>query len=207
MNTRLFALFGAALLAGVAVGPAMAAAQSTEAGNAPTEETDAFGHQVSTFVQQLQTTTNGTGIGQAVSSFVVANNPGNAPAHAGGPGAENATDNGTQGGPPAFVQALFGSDDGDSESADDESVQDRRGPPAHAGGPDNEDTGDADANETADEETSGDDRADEQGPADHAGGDDDSEKTDDGEDDEDADNGQGPPAHAGPGDDADENDD
>lgn len=210
MNQRLFALIGAVLLAGVAVGPALATAGSTDAGNAPADGNESFGQQVSAFVHQLQNSSNGTGIGDAVSSFVVANNPGNAPAHAGGPGGPNATANGTQGndtqgGPPGFVQAMFGNDD----ATDDNETVERRGPPAHAGPGAGEETADdgnetdADANETAPDERNG------QGPPDHAGGDadtgsdDDGDEADDGDDageaeDEDRGNGQGPPDHAGP---------
>lgn len=206
MNARLFALFGAALLAGVALGPAMAAAQVGTAGNDEVDGDDAFGLQVSAMVEEFQNSTNGTGIGHAVSTFVVANNPGNAPVFAGSPGGPNATDNGSQG-PPAFVQSLVGNGDDANETEDNEtvddnaSVDDRRGPPDHAGGPNAGNQTAADGNVTDDANQSA-GPGNGQGPPGHAGGGD-----DDGED-EDNDrggdrgnnggNGQGPPDNAGP---------
>lgn len=306
MNTRLFALFGALLLAGAALGLAPAAG-STDTGNAPLEigvteddgvivtvtangtavagatvavdaigenasyddvgtyTTDAngtvalatptetvdvsiaasadgrtaektatlrgadeggenvsFGKQVSAFVHSLQESGNATGIGPAVSAFVTVNDPGNAPDHASGPGGPNASNDDTDRGPPAFVQALFETgDDGGNETDDD-----RRGPPAHAGEPDDEnETGDdeADANANESDDVPGDGN----GPPKHAGNNDagdndagDNDTGDDGDtvgedgvdgDDEDAEdddvedddgargNGQGPPDYAGPG--------
>lgn len=230
MKRPLFALLGVLVLVGAAVGPAVAAStqagnDGTSAGNAPAE--DSFGQQVSSFVHQLQNTTNGTGIGPAVSTFVTANNPGNAPPWAGSPGGPNANDtnatvdtNGSVGGPPAFVLAMFG-----GANATDGNETDRRGPPAHAGpgqsgppahaGPDgpNDDndteaTEDADENETeADaDERDGDDG--ERGPPEHAGPPDtsdgaDSASDDDAEDeeaeaDDDNDGERGPPDDAGP---------
>ena len=181
MNSRLFALIGATLLAGLALGPAMAAAQSTDAGNAPAESATSFGEQVSTFVHDLQTASNGTGIGDAVSSFVVANNPGNAPAWAGSPGGPNATDadardnatdasNATQRGPPAFVTSLIGGpfaqDDGLNET--DGPPHNGTGVPAHAGGPDK----DADSDEAgpADDSDAASEASEDGGPPEHAGG-------------------------------------
>ena len=64
-----------------------------------------FGQQVSNFVQSLLDS-NETGIGPQVAEFVTANNPGNAPDHAGppehaGPGDENESENETKSnGPP-----------------------------------------------------------------------------------------------------------
>lgn len=163
------------------------------------DENESFGQQVSSLVHALQASTEG-GIGEAVSSWVTANNPGNAPAHAGGPGgpdAANATANDSQRGPPAFVQAFVDA----SERMENGSEDAPRGPPAHAGGPDanesdDEDDERADGNETADENETDDDR---RGPPEDAGPDGDRGNG----------NGNGQangngPANAGPSDDADE---
>lgn len=127
------------------------------------DENESFGQQVSSLVHALQASTEG-GIGEAVSNWVTANNPGNAPAHAGGPGgpdAANATANDSQRGPPAFVQAFVDA----SKRMENGSEDAPRGPPAHAGGPDANESDDEE-NETADENETDDGR---QGPPADAG--------------------------------------
>jgi hypothetical protein len=145
--------------------------------------TDSFGKRVSAYILALHNDQNVTRIGPYVAAFVTAENPGNAPDHAG---------------PPAFV--LDGDDDNETED---------RGPPAHAGPP--EDRGDgAEVNGTGDNET------DDRGPPAHAGppedrGDDADEEDEDDESDDsetdteeaeteetDADGEDGPPDDAGP---------
>jgi len=117
-----------------------------------TNGTDAaFGHQVSWFVQKLLGDGE-TGIGQQVAEFVTANNPGNAPDHAGppahaGPGDENESANETNGGngPPAHAG---GSDKGDGDDEGSASGNGNGGgPPDHAGPGD-----DADEDDDVDEE-------------------------------------------------------
>jgi hypothetical protein len=111
-------------------------------GNDTGNETNAsFGQRVSSFVHALQNESNVSRIGPLVATFVLANNPGNPPAHAGPPAwltneSKNETsgppahagppeDNGSQG-PPAHAGP-----------PDDNGSQDgSRGPPAHAGPPD-----------------------------------------------------------------------
>ncbi len=142
-------------------------------------ETDSFGQRVSAFVHALQDDDNVTRLGPHVAAFVTANNPGNAPDHAG---------------PPAFVFGDDADDSDDNETADDGSTEtadtgdedDERGPPAHAGPPD--DRGDDDGDEADD----ADDGADEEE------GDDGEDEEDDSEDDEDDDGERGPPEGAGP---------
>ena len=131
-------------------------------------ETASFGQRVSAYVHALQDDENVTRLGPHVAAFVTANNPGNAPDHAG---------------PPAFV---FGDDD--TETAED-SEDDRRGPPDHAGPP--EDRGDDDGDEADD----GDDSADEEEGDDE---DDEDTEGDDKEDDGERGppEGAGPPDHA-----------
>ncbi len=118
-------------------------------------EFDTFGLEVSAYVSDLLSDENRTGgIGPAVASFVTANNPGNAPDHAGPPahvtGANESDDNEThpseRQGPPADI---FGDDENGTENETDD---DRRGPPEDAGPP--EDRGpdsDDDENETEDD--------------------------------------------------------
>ncbi|EMA09438.1 hypothetical protein SAMN05443574_107119 [Haloarcula vallismortis] len=133
-------------------------------------EFDTFGLEVSAYVSDLLSDENRTGgIGPAVASFVTANNPGNAPDHAGPPAhvtGENESANEThpseRQGPPADI---FGDDA--NETADENETDDRRGPPEDAGppadrGPDRDD----DDNETADENETDDDR---RGPPEDAG--------------------------------------
>jgi hypothetical protein len=191
---------------------------------------DTFGLEVSAYVSDLLSDENRTGgIGPAVATFVTANNPGNAPDHAGPPahvtGENESDDNEThpseRQGPPADI---FGDDA--NETADENETDDRRGPPEDAGppadrGPDHDD----DDNETADENETDDDR---RGPPEDAGppadrDDDDAEtetedneteesedesgdadeQDDDNDNDDDDDNGgdSGPPDDAGPPDD------
>ncbi|WP_058367568.1 hypothetical protein [Haloparvum sedimenti] len=139
------------------------------AGN-ETEEATSFGQRLQEF--KLELGANATG--QDIASWVVANNPGNAPDHA-GPGAAddnpsaNASANGNgngDGGPPDHA----GANDEDDENGDG-------GPPDHAGG-----SGDSDGGNGNSGNGNG------GGPPDHAGGSDDGgdEETDedDGEGDE-----------------------
>jgi hypothetical protein len=111
------------------------------------DATGSFGQLVSSFVtDMLDAGGSDGGIGQAVSEFVTANNPGNAenaPADAGRPDDAGQPDD--------------ASPDGDDEDSED----DERGPPEHAGpGGDDEDgaddaddeTDDADEDETDDDE-------------------------------------------------------
>ena len=127
-------------------------------------EFDTFGLEVSAYVNDLLGDENRTGgIGPAVASFVTANNPGNAPDHAGPPahvtGENESDDNEThpseRQGPPADIF--------DDEENDDSETDDRRGPPEDAGPP--EDRAD-DETETEDENETEDDR---RGPPEDAG--------------------------------------
>ncbi|QLK24460.1 hypothetical protein HYG81_10020 [Natrinema zhouii] len=99
-----------------------------------------FGSLVSRYVENQQNESNES-IGLSVASFVVANNPGNAPDHAGPP---------SHAGPPA-----------DDDDDDDNKTGDKRGPPSHAGGPNDAD-GDNSDNESNDKKGDG--------PPSHAGG-------------------------------------
>jgi len=125
-------------------------------------EFDTFGLEVSAYVSDLLSDENRTGgIGPAVASFVTANNPGNAPDHAGPPahvtGENESDDNEThpseRQGPPADI---FGDDENETD--------DRRGPPEDAGPPVDRDDDDAE-NETEDENETDDRR----GPPEDAG--------------------------------------
>jgi hypothetical protein len=94
-----------------------------------TEEEESFGQDVAAFIDALLEHRNASGgIGPAVSSFVVANNPGNAPDHAGPP--EDKTR-----GPPA--DAGPNKDDADEEEEEDADEDEKKagGPPDHAGPP------------------------------------------------------------------------
>ncbi|WP_424001467.1 hypothetical protein ACOZ4I_16475 [Haloarcula salina] len=127
---------------------AVTTADLTVAPTNATNETEFanFGLEVSAFVADLLGDENRTGgIGPAVASFVTANNPGNAPDHAGPPAhvtgeneSENATHPSDRRGPPADI---FG-DDGDNETDDK-----RRGPPEDRG-PNAADDETEDENET-----------------------------------------------------------
>jgi len=155
-------------------------------------EFDTFGLEVSAYVSDLLSDENRTGgIGPAVASFVTANNPGNAPDHAGPPahvtGENESDDNEThpseRQGPPADI---FGDDENETD--------DRRGPPEDAGPPADRDDDDAE-NETEDENETDDDR---RGPPEDAGPpadrddaenetEDDENETEESEDDDDSD--------------------
>jgi len=137
-------------------------------------EFDTFGLEVSAYVSDLLSDENRTGgIGPAVASFVTANNPGNAPDHAGPPAhvtGENESDNEThpseRQGPPADI---FGDDENETE--DENETDDRRGPPEDRG-PDRDDD---DENETDN---------DRRGPPEDAGPDRDDDAENETEDDE-----------------------
>ncbi|MDQ2073960.1 hypothetical protein RBH20_15600 [Haloarcula sp. H-GB4] len=122
-------------------------------------EFDTFGLEVSAYVSDVLSDENRTGgIGPAVASFVTANNPGNAPDHAGPPahvtGENESDDNEThpseRQGPPADI---FGDDE--NETGDENETDDRRGPPEDRG-PDRDD--DEAENETDDDNETADDR-------------------------------------------------
>ncbi|WP_255169484.1 hypothetical protein [Natrononativus amylolyticus] len=90
-----------------------------------------FGERVSWFVSDNFGSTDGP-FGLSVASFVLENNPGNAPEHAGPSGDQ---------GPPDHAGP---SDDNGDEEDDDEEDDDRQGPPSHAGPPDDDDSDDTD---------------------------------------------------------------
>jgi len=165
-------------------------------------ESDAFGQEVSAFVAQLQNDSNVTRIGPLVASFVVANNPGNAPDHAG---------------PPEWLV--------------NDSVNRSQGPPDHAGPPEDGNESDAgppedrggDGDDADDEgaDAEGDDADDESangngngngndgGPPEDRGGDDADDESANGNGNGNGnDNGGGPPEdRGGDGDDEDDEDD
>ncbi|MEF8773381.1 MAG: hypothetical protein V5A23_00925 [Halobacteriales archaeon] len=127
---------------------------------------ESFGDRVSNFVHSLQNDSNVSHIGPLVAEYVLENNPGNPPDHAGPPEwLTNESKNRTQG-PPEHAGPP-GEDDGNETDGDE------RGPPDHAGPPDDDETDD---NESDDERG---------GPPDHAGPPNDDEDDDD--DDEDSD--------------------
>ncbi len=164
-------------------------------------EFDTFGLEVSAYVSDLLSDENRTGgIGPAVASFVTANNPGNAPDHAGPPahvtGANESDDNEThpseRQGPPADI---FGDDENETENETD----DRRGPPEDAGPP--EDRGpdsDDDENETED---------DRRGPPEDAGPPEDRDDDAENETEDDENETEAPDDETEESDDADEDDD
>ncbi len=130
---------------------------------------DSFGALVSQFVSQQQAETNSS-IGLSVANFVLENNPGNAPAHAGPPehaGPPSDSDGERTQGPPAHAGP--NGNDADGEDADD-SPANTGGPPAHAGPPsessDDDDTDDRDDMESTDSGINDDNGG---GPPDHAG--------------------------------------
>ncbi|MXV62681.1 hypothetical protein GS429_11510 [Natronorubrum sp. JWXQ-INN-674] len=101
-------------------------------------EFDTFGSLVSAFVEDAKGDTDGP-LGLTVANFVVANNPGNAPDHAGppshaGPPGED-TETGNQG-PPEHAGGPSDADDDDDETGDNEADDDGNGngggPPDHA---------------------------------------------------------------------------
>jgi hypothetical protein len=185
-------------------------------------EFDTFGLEVSAYVSDLLSDENRTGgIGPAVASFVTANNPGNAPDHAGPPahvtGENESDDNEThpseRQGPPADIfgddenetddrrgppedagpPADRDDDDAENETEDENETDDRRGPPEDAGPPADRDDDDAE-NETEDDENETEEPEDEtEEPEDDDDSDDD---TDTDDDDDDGDRGR--PDDAGP---------
>ena len=167
-------------------------------------EFDTFGLEVSAYVNDLLSDENRTGgIGPAVATFVTANNPGNAPDHAGPPahvtGENESDDNEThpseRQGPPADI---FGDDENETEDGNE--TDDRRGPPEDAGPP--EDPGpdsDDEENETENENETDDDRRGPPEDRDDDDAEDESEESDDETEDAEGDQGEG--------DDADTNDD
>lgn len=148
MTRKLFALVATVLVVGMVFGPGVvagASAANDDAGNDETDDrdgnaTDAFGFHVSAFVHELVEDDNETNesIGQQVSAFVTANNPGNASANAGPP--ENVTqgppENTTQG-PPEDK----GPDGNQSDRPENAGPDGDQGPPDEAGsnGPDADD--------------------------------------------------------------------
>ncbi|MEF8828834.1 MAG: hypothetical protein V5A49_07350, partial [Haloarcula sp.] len=157
-------------------------------------EFDTFGLEVSAYVSDLLGDENRTGgIGPAVASFVTANNPGNAPDHAGPPahvtGENESDDNEThpseRQGPPADI---FGDDENETED-ENETDDDRRGPPEDAGPPEDRDEDDAE-NETEDDETEESEDESAESEDEDDGGDDNDSDDDDGD--------RGRPDDAGP---------
>lgn len=99
-----------------------ATGETTATLEAAEEEADGFGALVSAFVERVRGDTDGP-LGLVVSNFVVDNNPGNAPDHAGPPEhAGPASDDERERGPPAHA--------GQSDHDGNESAG---GPPSHAG--------------------------------------------------------------------------
>ncbi|ELY29263.1 hypothetical protein C500_11115 [Natrialba magadii ATCC 43099] len=127
-------------------------------------EHSSFGSLVSAFVADQQNETDGS-IGQAVSSFVTENNPGNAaddagpPAHA-GPGGD---DEKSSQGPPAHAGPDNADDDGDDANSSSQ------GPPAHAG-PATDADSDEDGDDDDDDADSNDSTNSSSGPPAHANG-------------------------------------
>lgn len=116
-----------------------------EAGEEDDGNATAFGERVSSFVHQLQdeNNTSDAPFGTQVAAFVVANNPGNAPAHAG---------------PPEWLV--------------NDSVNKTTGPPEHAGPPENKSGGPPENKSTGPPDDKGPDKDKDGGPPDHAGNDD-----------------------------------
>lgn len=119
------------------------------------EETDdadedvSFGSLVSAFVHDAQNDSNGVN-GTTVAQFVVENNPGNAPDHAGPPahaGPSDADNDSEQGPPDHAGPPSDDSNDSDNGNDSDDS-DDSSGPPDHAGPPSDDDNGDDAANES-----------------------------------------------------------
>lgn len=143
-----------------------------------------FGQMLSAFIDALlNDSENGDTVGEAISNFVLDNNPAadKIPDHA-GPSGED-----TERGPPAHAGPENDTDRGPSEDAGvddnaeeepDDEGDDERGPPAHAG-PDGDDEDGDDGEESENREDEQEDDEDEQ----------------ESEDEEDS---QGPPGHAGP---------
>jgi hypothetical protein len=170
-------------------------------------ETESFGAEVSAFVNSLLSGDASGGIGHQVATFVLANNPGNAPDHAGPPAwltgedgddNENETEDDRRG-PPAWA-GDEDDDDGnetDDDEGENETEDDRRGPPAWAGdGEDDEDDGEESETETDEDAEESETEADE---ADEEADDDEEEDDDDDDDEEgDEDGERGPPPWAGP---------
>jgi hypothetical protein len=140
-------------------------------GNETDDGSVPFGMQVSLFVDNAKENESGP-LGPLVASFVVSNNPGNAPDHAG---------------PPAWVVGDDGNETDDNETDD-------RGPPEDVG-PDGTQGPPADAGPSDDNETRG-------PPADAGPNDEredsDGDEEDESDGDEESDERRGPPAHAGP---------
>jgi hypothetical protein len=137
MTRKLFALVATVLMVGMVFGPGVvagASAANDDAGNDETDDrdgnaTDAFGVHVSAFVHQLVEDDNETNesLGQQISSYVTANNPGNASANAGPP--ENVTQ-----GPPEDK----GPDGNQSGRPEDAGPDGDQGPPDEAGSNDSD---------------------------------------------------------------------
>ncbi|UTF54026.1 hypothetical protein [Natronosalvus rutilus] len=148
-----------------------------EAADDEDEAADSFGALVSQFVEENRNDTDGP-FGIAVANFVVQNNPGNAPDHAGPPSDDER-------GPPAHAGPDGdanddGEDDGDADDEDDDDRRgspdrdddDKRGPPAHAGP-------DSDADDGGEEVDEADEADDDDEDDDGADGDDEDEDGDD----------------------------
>ncbi|WP_302082020.1 hypothetical protein [Salinibaculum rarum] len=170
MTRKLCALVLATLL--LCATPLAGAAVAADAGNTPDDpvgnESDSFGMQVSLFVDSAKENETGP-LGPLVASFVVSNNPGNAPDHAGPPawvvgGDENETDDNETRGPPEDVGP--NGTQGPPADAGPSDDNETRGPPADAGP--NDEREDSDGDE--EDESDGDEESDERrGPPAHAG--------------------------------------
>lgn len=133
---------------------ATTATLSADTGDESTNATDAFGQLVSQFVQDARENQDG-GIGSAVASFVLANNPaaGVIPDHAGPPAHVTGVDaNATDGerGPPDHAGPGNATDGerGPPGDAGPGGADGGQGPPGHAGGTDGDtDAGDTDGDE------------------------------------------------------------
>ena len=203
-------------------------ANETDDGETDANETDdgemSFGNEVATFIDALLEHRNAsTEVGPAVSSFVVANNPGNAPDHAGPPAdvGDNETDeddNETRG-PPADAGPPEDKTRGPPADADNEN--ETRGPPADSADDNETDNGDeigedsddeigedsddadeeregAEKEESEDAEEEREDAEEDSEDAEEAeSNEDDDEETDETEENDDADDSE-PPASAGP---------
>jgi hypothetical protein len=132
--------------------------------NESDEENETFGQRVSSRVHIIKgDLADGGRLGPSLAAWVVSNNPGNAPDHAG---------------PPAFLTDDNETDNNETENstadeqgppwADDEE-DDKRGPPDHANDDDADEDDEEDTEDDVDEEDEEAEEDDEGGPPEHAG--------------------------------------
>jgi hypothetical protein len=121
-------------------------------------ETDAFGQEVSAYVEQLLSGDH-AGVGPMVSEFVTENNPGadNRPDHAGppedrGPDRDDADEDGEDADDNETDDEERGPPEDRGPDRDDADEDGERGPPDHAGPPENGDDDKADEEDEADDE-------------------------------------------------------